>query len=137
VKSKPCFVFDTNCLVSIALLPISVNKTAFQKAEQIGKIVFSKETFIEITSVLLRSKFNKYLSVEDRLEFIKRIEDRYEKVEIVSSFTDCRDPKDNMFLNLAVDANASCLISGDKDLLVLNPFHQISIITPGDFLKLY
>lgn len=136
MKNKPCFVFDTNCLVSIALLPISVNKTAFQKAEQIGKIVFSTETIIEFTSVLLRSKFDKYLPVEDRLEFIKRIENRYEKIEIVSSFTDCRDPKDNMFLNLAVDASADYLISGDKDLLILNPFHNIPIITAGDFVRL-
>ncbi len=136
MKIKPCFVFDTNCLVSIALLPISVNKTAFQKAEQICKIVFSTETIIEFTSVLSRSKFDKYLAIEDRLEFIKRIENRYEKIEIVSSFTDCRDPKDNMFLNLAVDASADYLISGDKDLLILNPFHNIPIITAGDFLRL-
>lgn len=137
MKIKPCFVFDTNSIVSVALLPTSVNKTAFQKAEQLGKIVFSTETIIELTSVLLRPKFDKYLVLEDRIEFISRIKKRYEIVEILSSFTDCRDPKDNIFLNLIVDVKASCLISGDKDLLVLNPFHEISIVSAGNFLKLY
>lgn len=87
--------------------------------------------------VLLRPKFDKYLSVEDRLEFLYRIETRYKKVKTTSSFTDCRDPKDNIFLNLSVDANADCLITGDKDLLILDPFHKILILSAGDFLKLY
>ena len=46
----------------------------------------------------------------------------------------CRDPKDNMFLELAVTGKASCIITGDKDLVALNPFRGIKIISPGDFL---
>lgn len=49
--------------------------------------------------------------------------------------TDCRDPKDNKFLELAVEANASCIVTGDKDLLVLDPFRGIPILTAADFLK--
>lgn len=93
MKVKPVFVFDTTSIISVALLPTSVNKAAFQKAEQLGKIVFSTKTITELSSVLLISKFDKYLSIEDRLEFIDRIGKRYEIVEVVSSFTDCRDLK--------------------------------------------
>jgi len=49
--------------------------------------------------------------------------------------TDCRDPKDNKFLELAVTANASCIITGDDDLLVLHPFRNIPILNASDFLN--
>ena len=49
--------------------------------------------------------------------------------------TDCCDPKDNKFLELAVAANASCLITGDNDLLVLHPFRNIPILNATDFLN--
>jgi hypothetical protein len=60
-----------------------------------------------------------------------RIEEFIEpKIEI----TECRDPKDNKFLELALAGNADCIVTGDKDLLVLNPFRGIKIISPSDFL---
>jgi putative PIN family toxin of toxin-antitoxin system len=52
------------------------------------------------------------------------------KIEI----TECRDPKDNKFLELAVAGNADCIVTGDNDLLVLNPFRNIRIITPKEFI---
>ena len=53
------------------------------------------------------------------------------KIEI----TECRDPKDNKFLELAVAGKADCIVTGDKDLLVLHPFRNIRIITPKEFLS--
>ncbi len=46
----------------------------------------------------------------------------------------CRDPKDDMYLELAVSDEATCIVSGDQDLLQLNPFQGIPIITPDEFL---
>lgn len=137
MKSKPRFVFDTNSLISTALLPKSINKLALQKAEKLGNIVLSKETLSELADVLLRPKFDKYLTIEERLEFVDRVEARYECIKVVSNFTDCRYTKDNKFLNLAFDAKASCLISGDKDLLILHPFHNIPILNATDFLNAF
>ena len=57
-----------------------------------------------------------------------------EFIELAEKITVCRDPKDNKFLELAVAGNADCLITGDKDLLILNPFRGIKIISPSDFL---
>jgi predicted nucleic acid-binding protein len=45
----------------------------------------------------------------------------------------CRDVKDNKFLELAVSGNADIIITGDQDLLVLNPFQDIKITTPENF----
>jgi predicted nucleic acid-binding protein len=53
------------------------------------------------------------------------------------TITACRDPKDNKFLELAFAANASCIITGDKDLLILHPFKNIPIVSASDFLKSY
>lgn len=134
MKSNLSFVFDTNALISVALLVNSTNKLALQKAEKIGKIFFSAETLLELTEVLVRKKFDKYLSTQERVEFVNRIEMKYELAKIVSDLTECPDPKDNKFLNLAVDVGASCIISGDKHLLQMHPFRNISILNATDFL---
>jgi hypothetical protein len=57
-----------------------------------------------------------------------------EFIEPTEKITICRDQKDNKFLELAIGGNADCIVSGDKDLLVLNPFRGNKIISPGDFL---
>ena len=48
----------------------------------------------------------------------------------------CRDPKDDRILELAVNGNAAYIVTGDADLLVLNPFRGIEILRPADFLQL-
>ena len=55
-------------------------------------------------------------------------------IEPVVKISECRDPKDNKFLELAVAGKADCIVTGDKDLLVLNPFRGTKIISPIDFL---
>jgi len=57
-----------------------------------------------------------------------------ELVQVTETINSCRDAKDNKFLELAVAGKASCIVSGDDDLLVLNPFRGIPIITPREFL---
>jgi predicted nucleic acid-binding protein len=54
---------------------------------------------------------------------------------VTESIQECRDKKDDKFLELAVSGNASHIITGDEDLLVLNPFRGISILTPRQFLQ--
>ncbi len=57
-----------------------------------------------------------------------------ELVEITETVTDCRDAKDNKFLELALSGEADYIVSGDEDLLILSPFRGISILTPREFL---
>jgi predicted nucleic acid-binding protein len=56
----------------------------------------------------------------------------FSPVEIV---TDCRDSKDNKFLELALASQAVCIISGDSDLLMLHPFRNIPVMDPAGFLQ--
>jgi putative PIN family toxin of toxin-antitoxin system len=134
MKNK-LFVFDTNSLISAALIPPSVNRLALKKADENGHLVFSKETLTELNEVLIRSKFDKYISLSERLEYMERLESKGKIIKTSSNFTECRDAKDNKFLNLAYDSKAFCIITGDNDLLVLNPFQNIPIVSPSHFLN--
>jgi putative PIN family toxin of toxin-antitoxin system len=54
--------------------------------------------------------------------------------DIVETATECRDPRDNKFLALAASGKAKVIITGDNDLLTLHPWHEISILTPRQFI---
>jgi putative PIN family toxin of toxin-antitoxin system len=48
----------------------------------------------------------------------------------------CRDSKDLKILGTAVAGRADCVITGDKDLLVLERFREIAILSPREFYDL-
>lgn len=53
---------------------------------------------------------------------------------ITTHVTVCRDPKDDKFLEVAVNGAATYIITGDNDLPVLHPFRGIPIVTPRTFV---
>ena len=90
---------------------------------------------LELAEVLGRKRLNKYLLEQERMRFLAALLKEAELVEVNETITDCRDEKDNKFLELAVGGKADCIVSGDGDLLILNPFRGISILTPREFLS--
>ena len=128
------FVIDTNVLISALLFKSSVPFRALELAEEQGIILYSEATLSELGQVLNRPKFNKYLSPEERQLFLIKFINSCELVKITETITICRDKKDNKFLELAVSGNANLIITGDLDLLVLNPFQSIEILTPDRFV---
>ncbi len=129
------FVIDSNTLISAFLFKYSNPRKAFEKAVKKGKVSASFKTYDEFSDVLLRSKFDKYISLEEKLSALKNFRELAVFNEILETITECRDPKDNKFLELAVSAKVSCIISGDKDLLALHPFRGIPILDAVDFLN--
>ena len=127
-------MFDTNVLVSALLSAGSVPDRAVTAAENASALLASAATFDELENVLLRPKFAKVLSVETRLNYVRRFRTIAEVVQPRSSIRICRDPRDNNFLELAVDGQADVIVSGDEDLLSLDPFQGIRILTPQAFL---
>lgn len=99
-------------------------------------LLFSESTFKELKSTLLKPKFAEFVEFPTISNFIINLFRIGEFIEPTEKITLCRDPKDDKSLELAVAANADCIVTGDKDLLVLNPFRGIKIISPGDFLIL-
>ena len=57
-------------------------------------------------------------------------------VEITETVEVCRDSKDDRILELAVSGSASFIVTGDQDLLVLNPYRGVKILTPSSLLEL-
>ena len=58
------FVFDTTTLVSALLFANSMPAQAVQKAQMLGFLVCSDATYIELSEVIMRSKFDRYLDIE-------------------------------------------------------------------------
>jgi uncharacterized protein len=135
VTSSKRFVLDTNVIVSSVLSPRSIPRQAFDLAFLLGTVLVSDSILVEIDDVLRRPKFERYVSEEERLQFLAKFVGDAMIVEITEVVTDCRDSKDNKFLELAVSGGAKCIISGDADLLVLDPFRGISIVTPQIFVS--
>jgi uncharacterized protein len=131
------FVFDTNTIVSALLLPDSKPRQALDRAQDRGKILISMPALLELNEVITRDKFDKYVNEKKRKEFLAALIKQAEFLEVTEQITECRDAKDNKFLELAVCGSADCIISGDADLLVLHPFRGISILQSGDFLRQY
>jgi putative PIN family toxin of toxin-antitoxin system len=130
------FLFDTNSLVSASLIGGTTLSRAMDRAVMLGKLAFSNATMDELVEVLFRKKFDKYfLNDEEKWSAIQRIALNAVFFSPVESIADCRDSKDNKFLELAVASNASCIITGDKDLLILHPFRGIPILNAADFLN--
>jgi uncharacterized protein len=48
--------------------------------------------------------------------------------------TDCRDPKDDKYLELALAAGAETIVSSDDDLLTLHPWRDVRILSPAGYL---
>lgn len=125
-------VFDNNVLVSAVLLG-GVPRNAFDKLLDTGTILVSVPVLLELAEVLNREKFDKYVTHDERMRFLVSFLKVAEIIEISETITVCRDPKDDKLLELAVSGNADFLVTGDKDLLALNPFREVDIITPREF----
>ncbi len=128
------FVIDTNVLISALLFKSSVPFRAIALAEKQGIILYSEATLKELERVLNRPKFDKYLSQEERQVFLLKLISSSQLVTITEKIVVCRDEKDNKFLELAVSGHANIIITGDLDLLVLNPFQGVAILTPDQFI---
>ena len=130
-------VFDTNIIISALLFEGSKPSKAFDIGINQEALLFSSPTLAELEEVLWRNKFDRYISHEERKQFLTSLILHSTPIETNETISECRDPKDNKFLELAVCGKADFIISGDEDLLVLNPFRNIQIITPDSFLKIH
>ena len=132
-------VLDTSTLVSAALRKESIPHQALVHALGSCHVCVSADTLGELERVLRRRKFDRYLDRESRGAFVTLIR-RHSRLFSAQDAVKidvhplCRDPKDNQFLSLALAVEADALVSSDEDLLVLNPWHGVPILTPGEFL---
>ena len=99
-------------------------------------ICLSAAVASEIREVLARPKFRKYVSDASRDRILDILGAAALVFEPVERVTDCRDAKDNKYLELALVAGATFIVSSDDDLLVLDPWRGIRIVRPVDYVRL-
>lgn len=128
------WVFDTNVLIGRMLNPSGVPAKAVDAGLNSGVMLLSDSTFAELVDVLMRPKFDPYLDGEDRSRLLEATATVSRRVSITRTVRACRDPRDDKFLEVALSGRAHALISGDADLLALNPYLGLHILTPRDFL---
>jgi putative PIN family toxin of toxin-antitoxin system len=129
-------VFDTNVLVSALLSPESTSRKAFDLARESGVVVLSPSVIAELRDVLKRRKVRRYVDEDHAQLWLAVLIRQSALIDDPSEVVECRDPKDEKFLALAIGGHATHIVSGDADLLVLDPFRGIRIVTPRQFLVL-
>jgi len=127
-------VVDTNVLISAALKERTPPEAAVHLAAESHHLLKSTITERELFVTLDRPRLAPLILPRFR-DWLRELMAATELVEITERITACRDPKDDKFLELAVAGRADLIVTGDADLLVLNPFRDISIVTPAAFVQ--
>ncbi len=130
-------VIDTNVLVSALISPGGKPGLIIGHLRDGDfTLLYSDALLGEWLDVLSRPRIqNKYhITNEDIQTILMLILLRGQAITPDRQITACRDPKDNQFLEVAAAGQADVIVSGDKDLLVLDPFENISIVSPHRFL---
>jgi uncharacterized protein len=127
-------VLDTNVLVSAALKRQSTPGMAAHVVERRGGLLKSLATERQLFEVMARPYLASLIDPETQA-WLKELMAAAELVAITERITACRDPTDDKFLERAVAGRADLIVTGDADLLVLNPFRDISIVTPAAFVQ--
>jgi uncharacterized protein len=122
-------------LVSATLFLDSVPRRAVDRALNTGVVLFSEATITELAEFLRRPKFDSYVSGKEREIFVAQLESTAEFVPIIQLVRECRDSKDDKFLEVALNGRADVIITGDTDLLALHSWRGIAILSPTKYLK--
>lgn len=128
-------VFDTNVLISGLFSTTSVPARALERAIGTAQILASTGTLQELVAKLMSPKFDRYVSRATRDALLLRLSPLIEMVEILQPVRACRDADDDKFLEAAINGRATVIVSGDRDLLDMNPFKGIEILTPADYVE--
>jgi putative PIN family toxin of toxin-antitoxin system len=129
-------VFDTSSLVPACLYPEREPAQILRRALLQHDVFTSVDACNELATVLARDKFDAWRPREQRLLWVRLFRAAVMLVETRIPVAECRDPKDNKFLELALSAAADVLVSSDIHLLEMHPFRGVQILSLADFRRL-
>jgi hypothetical protein len=133
-------VLDVNVWIS-GLLWQGVPRQIIDLARSGALTIFVSEPILsELEEVLVRSKFQSKMrslgvSSQNLLSLVRQLSQVCVPVEV--NVPNLRDPDDAVILGTAISAKAMLVVSGDLDLLVLEKFVGIAILTPSKFLDVF
>lgn len=128
-------VLDTNVLFSAALSPRGKPFACLSWVLDNATLLASRGLLDELDTRLARPKFSRYVDEARRRAFVADLALTSVLIEVRGIVKLCRDPDDDKLLEILVAGGADCLVTGDQDLLVLNPFQGIPILAPARFLE--
>lgn len=134
-KTNYRVIIDTNLWISFLLTDGQNKLDKFFSQDRIT-LLFSEDLLEEFKVVAQRQKFRKYFSKVGFESLILRIEKKAKFIQSKSVVSLCRDSKDDFLLALAADGEATHLITGDKDLLVLTQHLNTKIVTIAEFYSI-
>src|SRR6516165_904085 len=126
-------VVDTNVLVSAALKQQSMPGMAALLVERRGGLLKSLATEEQLFEAVARPRLSALIDPQTKA-WLRKLMAAAELVMVTERIVACRDSTDDKFLELAVNGHADLIVSGDGDLLALNPFRDILIVTPAAFV---
>lgn len=130
-------ILDTNIWISFLLGKRLSELTEIFNREDI-KVYVSESLIKEIKTVATRSKFSNLITRKSIEELMELIAVKCEFVDSDIQYEpDIRDKKDIFLLGMAENIPANLIVTGDKDLLVLESFGESKIITLHQFQKDY
>ena len=128
-------VVDTNVFVSAVVLIESPPRKVVDRVLAEGIVLFSEDSMRELAEVLFRPKFERYIGRKEREAFLNQLVGVAELIPIVQVVRECRDPKDDKFLEVALNGRADLIITGDADLLALHPWRGVNILRANAYLS--
>ena len=131
-------VVDASAFVSATIKKDSAPERALIRAiETPNALLLSQPVLDEYLDVLFRPKLDRFMSDERRLQMLALVVAKARRVEPQRAISDCADPKDNKYLELAAEGHADAIVSGDlKHLLAMDPWRGIRLISPAAFLAM-
>lgn len=130
------WVIDTNVLISRLLAPRGIAAQAVDRGLGGGIMLASEATLEEVAAVLSQPKFDPYVSANERQRFIALLGGITRVVPITHKLQACRDPRDDKSPDVALAGSAHAIITGNADVLALDPFHGVPIVAPARFLDI-
>ncbi len=127
-------IVDINAFVSAASKETLLPGTAVRIVAESGLLLKSVITEQELFVTLARPRLASLIPPSFR-DWLSELFAAAELVRIIERIAACRDPNGDKFLELEINGHAALIMSGDADLLALNPFRQIPIVPPADFLQ--
>jgi hypothetical protein len=129
-------VFDASTVVGATLKADGIPRQALLAARERPTILLSNAVYAEIGEVLARPKFARVLTEERRPEILELLAAAAIWIDPSERIEDCRDDKDNKYLELASAGGAEVIVTSDDDLLVLDPWRSTRILRARDFLAI-
>ncbi|MBN2009443.1 putative toxin-antitoxin system toxin component, PIN family [candidate division KSB1 bacterium] len=129
-------IIDTNLWISF-LIGRKLRTLKKLIVNQNIEIIMTEQLLQEIEIVTSRPKFRQYFDQNKIHELIRFLKLITTIIPIISDIQQCRDPKDNFLLSLAVDSHADYLLTGDRDLLEIGHIKSTKIISVSDFEQLF